>query len=88
MSTFLDQDEIDRLQDELLNVKAKKDKAQIARDSIKEMYYDTLGVPLVSSLLTMEDIGECIDTLHIHITTSSKYYEGFSRLKTSYLHRV
>lgn len=88
MASFLDQDEIDRLQYELLNIGVKKEKAQNAVDSIKEMYYDTVKMPLYSTLGSLEEIGECIDKLSQHIVLTSKYYEAYMRLKTSYLRRV
>lgn len=47
---FLDQDEIDRLQQELSVVTAKVNLAQSAKDKVKIMFYDTTGSPLHSKL--------------------------------------
>lgn len=88
MASFLDQDEIDRLQYELLNIRAKKEKAQDAKDKVKEMYYDIVKTPLYSNLESLDEIGTCIDKLSQHIVLKSKYYDDYMRLKTSYLRRL
>lgn len=88
MADFLDQAEIDRLQYELVAIGAKKEKAHNCVDKIKEMFYDTVKMPLFSNLDSLEEIGECINKLESYIKRESKYYASFLLLKSRYLKRL
>lgn len=84
MSIFLDQDEIDRLQHELIELGAKKEKAQDAKDKIKEIYFSAVKEHLISPLSTLQEIGIAVNRIHISISKESKYWDSFCMLKDSY----
>lgn len=88
MSSFLDQSEIDRLQMELANLDAKKDKANTAKQKIRTMYYDILKYGCPNNMDSIDEIGIVVNDINAKIMPSSKYYDSFNKLKYSYMDRV
>lgn len=88
MSGFLDQSEIDRLEVELVQLNAKKELAESAKEKVRVMYYDIVGSPLFTNLDTLEEIGKAINDMDIRIKPDSKYSLAFINLKSSYLKRL
>ena len=88
MSIFLDQDEIDRLQQELAIVSKKKEIAQTAKEKIKKMYFDTVQVICPNNMNTLAEIGIVIDGLSAHMKSANQYYDSYYKLKYSYTKRV
>ena len=88
MSGFLDQSEIDRIQQELAGLSHKKDLAESAKDKIRNMYYDTIGYPINSAFDSLEEIGRCVTDVGLSIQSNSKYFQSFNILKSSYLKRI
>lgn len=88
MSQFLDQDEIDRLQYELVQINSKKEKSISAKEKIKDMYYNILNKYCNHNLDTIENIGQCINEINSQMKTSSEYYQSFTMLKNSHTKRI
>lgn len=86
--SILEQDQIDKLQEELLNLDNRKALALRAREKIRAMYLDIIGVSCLSSLETINEIGETINSINMKINRSSQYYNSFELLKQAYYKRL
>lgn len=88
MADFLDQDEIDRLQYELSVISRKKDLSVTAKEKVKAMYLEPVKSICPNELSSLNEIGLCINNINMKITSQSKYYDSFIKLKISYSRRV
>lgn len=84
----LEQSEIDKLQEAMESIGAKKDLAKSAKEKISIMYYDVTDTPCLSEMSTLDEIGEVVEIIDSKIKPSTKYYESFEKLKYSYKKRV
>ena len=85
--SILEQDEIDRLQQELVNLENLKQLALRAREKIRLMHLSVLTYQCLSELKTIDEIGECIKNIDSKITRQSKYFDSFNLLKQSFQRR-
>jgi len=81
---ILEQDAIDGM----VAKQARIDNAKSAREKIEEMYIEEVGQVLISPLLTMDEIGQAIREIELHIEENSIYYESFKMLKKSYEFKI
>ena len=86
--SILEQDEIDRLQQELVNIENLKQLALRAREKIRSMHLSVLTYPCLSELKTIEEIGDCINNIGSKITRQNKYYDSLNMLKQSHQRRI
>ena len=84
----LEQNEIDKLQEAIEGIKAKKDLANSAKDKLNIICINVLDVPLIYTLDTLDEIGGLIKKIDDKIKPYDKYYDSFLKLKHSYLKRT
>lgn len=86
--SFLEQNQIDLLQEEMAHIKEKVEKSISAKMKIKNIYWDILRKRCPNNMETTEEIGIVIDNIDSIIEDDHESYNCFLRLKITYMSRI
>lgn len=78
MAEFLEQDEINKLQEEMLR---QLELSATAKDKIALIYEDVLGIEISSPLSTLKQISDTVRIIGSSIGEDHVYYPDFRRLE-------